>query len=143
MKIKQVISLSLILFFLGNIFSQNAFHDAKFIVEKASRIRENQKKLEKLKPLSAELDSIDAAEIADFNQIVKFIDNPFDTTVQFNQAQIRQILSDIPKIASKVTALRDTTKSRDIPVAYGNVNTAKISGISGTSLSAIPSTSFL
>lgn len=143
MKIKQVIPLSLFLFFLGNLFSQNAFHDAKFIVEKTSRIRENQKKLDKLKPLSAELDSIDAAEIADFNQIVKFIDNPFDTTIQFDQAQIRQILSDIPKIAAKVTALRDTTKSRDIPVAYGNVNTAKISGISGTSLSAIPSTSFL
>jgi hypothetical protein len=139
---KQLLILSLLLFFSDKMVCQNAFYDAKFILDKTSKIRENQKKIEKLKPLPAKMDSTDAARLADFDQIVKFVANPFDTTLQLDANQIRQTLDDIPKVVARITLAKDTTSTlKEMPaVAY---DASAMGHASGPRLTSIPSTSFL
>ncbi len=139
MRMKKLITLSqLLLFFLGKTMGQNAFHDTKYLLEKTPKIREYQKKIEKLKPLPLKMDSLDAIELAGFNQIVKFIDNPFDITLQLDAYQMRQIIDDIPKFVVRITQAKDTTKAKDVPVTY-----EISSGGHGARLTSIPGTSFL
>jgi hypothetical protein len=144
MRMKHLLASSLLLFFLGKTVCQNAFYDTKYIIGKTDKIREYEKKLKILNPLPAELDSMGKFRIDGFNQIVKFVNNPFDTTVQLEATQIRQVMDDVPKIVAKVTLSRDTVfKNRTSPIAYETSSTAPQSGMSGARLSAIPSTSFL
>jgi hypothetical protein len=141
MRIKLLTAVSFFLFFLGKIVCQNAFHDAKYIVEKTSVIQDYQKNLEKLNLQPKELDSIEVLKVADFRQLIQFITNPFDTAVLFEEAKTRQIISDMPKVVAKVKAKRDSI--RGIPALYNTVSSAKINSFSGASLSSIPTTSFL
>lgn len=141
MRIKLLTAVSFFLFFLGEIVCQNAFHDAKYIVEKTTIIQSYQTNLEKLDPQPKELDSIEVLKIADFRQLFKFVNNPFDTAVLFEEAKTRQIISDMPKIVAKIKAKRDSI--RGVPPLYSTVNSATISNISGSSLASIPATSFL
>lgn len=141
MRIKLLTAVSFFLFFWGEIVCQNAFHDAKYIVEKTTIIQSYQTNLEKLNPQPKELDSIEVLKIADFRQLFKFVNNPFDTAVLFEEAKTRQIISDMPKIVAKIKAKRDSI--RGVPPLYGTVNSATISNISGSSLASIPATSFL
>ena len=143
MKTKRLFFLSLILFFLGKTVCQNAFHDARLIVEKADKIREYKKKLDELKPTPSELDSAEKVIIAEFGQLVKFTANPFDTTLEFDESRIQDILNEIPEIIDKIEVLRDPKKDRGLGGPLASVEMGRISNVSGTSLSGIPSTSFL
>jgi hypothetical protein len=143
MRTKRLIIFSFFLCFFGKIVCQNAFHDAQFIVKNKSYIPSFQKNLDKLKPLLTELDSTEKAKLADFYQFVQFVNNPFDTMIRFDDSHIRQIFSDIPKITDKIIKARAAERKDSVPVSYSTIPRAKISGLVGTSLSSIPTTSFL
>ncbi|MBL7814592.1 MAG: hypothetical protein JNL70_06270 [Saprospiraceae bacterium] len=124
--------------------AQNAFHNTKFILDKRDKILTHKDNLDRANPRPSDLDSLETTRVADFNQLVKFIQNPFDTTIQLNDSLIRQVFTDIPIIIKKINILHDTMHSREvsIPSLY-DIPATKMNGVSGVSLSAIPSASFL
>ncbi len=142
MKTKCCILFSFLFLFVGQSVCQNAFHDAQFIVDKKGYAIGFQKSLDKLKPFPTEIGLAKTAQIAEFYQFTRFLNNPFDTTVVFDDSQIRQFFVDIPKIIDTISKIRSLERKDSIPIVYGGTR-GKISGLVGSSLSAIPSTSFL
>jgi hypothetical protein len=143
MKTLLLSALFLFLFCLPHVVGQNAFHDALFIESKRRDFLNIKRNLDTLKPKPTELDSTEGVKMTQFNEAIKFLNNPFDTAVQIEGVAWREVLTEMPKIYQKIAAIRDTSRNSKKQDPLKSFSTRNLRIVEGASLSSIPSTSFL